>query len=193
MPIYLSLLPNDTTVSAPKSDLLTCHPSSSGNTPRRCANDSQDMFASSTRLNVPISSSDHCAVSRRAIVDRVIAHLWAPSTSKRYSFAVEDFIKFCKLHEVLLNCIWPASEDLLCFYAASMAGTLAGGTISNKISGLHFYHIQHNMPWRDSIRLRHTVKEVENLRPEASFQKEQPPITLKMLQRIKTSLDLFNP
>lgn len=126
-------------------------------------------------------------------MDNVIAHSWAPSTTKRYSSAVADFLKFCKRQDMPLTSIWPASEDLLCFYAASMARTLAGRMVSNKMSGLRSYHIQHDLLWHDSMRLRQTVKGVKNLRPDSSFQKEQPPATLEMLHIIKGALDLSKP
>lgn len=67
----------------------------------------------------------------------------------------------------------PASVDVLSLYAASMAGSLSGRAVGNKLSALKSWHIQQNMPWPSLVRLKHTVRE--------------------MMTCIKSNLDLSNP
>lgn len=87
----------------------------------------------------------------------------------------------------------PTSEDVLCLYAASMAGTLSGGAVGNKLSGLRSWQIQQDMPWPASLQLKHTVRGIKNLRPPESFQQERPPVSVEMMECLKSNLDLSSP
>lgn len=126
-------------------------------------------------------------------INEVIAHSWAASTYDKYSSAVMDFLAFCKSEGIKLSEALPSSEDLLCFYIASMAGRLAGGTAGNKISGLKSWHIENDWLWAGSLRLKHTIRGTENLRPPKSKKPERPPLSVKMLKAVRDNLDLTRP
>lgn len=68
--------------------------------------------------------------SRRHVA-RAIQNGWAGSTVKRYSGAIDQFIRFCDSESVPDHLRFPADEFVLCAFAASSAGIHARTTPRN--------------------------------------------------------------
>ncbi|KAJ7366283.1 hypothetical protein DFH08DRAFT_679712, partial [Mycena albidolilacea] len=87
----------------------------------------------------------------------------------------------------------PASEELLCCFAVSRAGEIAGGTARGAVTAVKAEHIRRGIPWKGGLRLRYTLRDVENLTPESSKREERPPVTEDMINILKAELDLGDP
>lgn len=115
-------------------------------------------FISDLNCDINLIQMSEALLSKgKGLANSLITHLWLPSTSKKYFYAVKDFLFFCNWHRISHNLIMPVSEDVLCLYVATMAGSVAGHTISNKLLGLQSWHIQHNKLFSSSLQLKHTV------------------------------------
>ncbi|KAF5381009.1 hypothetical protein D9615_003938 [Tricholomella constricta] len=126
----------------------------------------------------------------RERIDRTISQAWRPSTASRYALAVSQFTDFCSAESVPLSYCLPASEDLLCAFASSLAGHNAGATIRNKCSALRGWHIQNNVPWFGGLQLSYTIKGAENMRPANSRRPERQAVSSEMLGALYSKLDL---
>ncbi|KAF8215959.1 hypothetical protein K438DRAFT_1799827 [Mycena galopus ATCC 62051] len=98
----------------------------------------------------------------------VLEHAWAESTVEKYSYGLEVFHKFCDKQLVHHVQRLPACEELLCGFAASQAGEIAGGTARGAIVAVKAWHIINRAQWHGGIQLRYTLKGVENLTPADS-------------------------
>jgi hypothetical protein len=117
-----------------------------------------------------------------------LAHAWADSTIWKYTSGVRQFHVFCDRERVPFKFRLPASEFLLCSFAASDAGVLSGNTAQNRISAVRAWHIASNVQWYGSIRLNYVLNGVENLTPAQSCKPPRPPITRVMLEMLETHL-----
>ncbi|KAJ7102903.1 hypothetical protein C8R44DRAFT_294902 [Mycena epipterygia] len=124
-----------------------------------------------------------------AKVQRVILHAWAESTLKKYEYGLEAYWKFCDTEGVAIDKRLPADEFLLCAFAASRAGEIAGGTVRGSIAAVKAWHVIHDEHWRGGVRLRYTLRGVENLTPASSKQEQRPPVTADMLNALGRGLD----
>lgn len=127
----------------------------------------------------------------KQMVDYVINHAWSHSTLDRYDASVKQFFSFCHSRGIAPTGV--VSEDLLCSFAASMAGSRAGGTAAAKIAAVKAWHVQNNLPWMGSSRLKYTLKGTENLRPQESIKPKRPPVSSEMLDVIRNNLDMGSP
>lgn len=126
-------------------------------------------------------------------INFVINHAWSKSTLDRYESYVKEFFNFCLAWGIAFSTDGHASERLLCSFAASMAGSRAGGTALAKIAALKAWHIQNDLPWMGSSRLKYTLKGTENLRPPESIKEKRPPVSLEMFRHLRDHLDLSAP
>lgn len=117
----------------------------------------------------------------------------AKSTQSNYLSTWRAFEAFCDSQHIDTSLRFPADELVLCAFAASKAGTLAGGTAANQIAGLKTWHAIRNKPWAGGARLAYVLKGVNNLAPESSRKAPRPPITPRMLQHLHDKLDLNLP
>ncbi|KAF5387867.1 hypothetical protein D9615_000290 [Tricholomella constricta] len=122
-------------------------------------------------------------------VEATIANAWRPSTVTRYSQSIDEFLLFCSQNGIPPSLCLPAAEDLLCAFAASFAGVLAGRTIRNKCSVLRQWHISNNLPWLGGMQLGYVIKGAENTRPRSSVRPLRPAVTEDMLHCLNASLD----
>ncbi|KAF5378168.1 hypothetical protein D9615_007586 [Tricholomella constricta] len=130
--------------------------------------------------------------SLQARVDQAILNAWRPSTSVGYSRAVRQFFDFCNLNNVPPSACIPASEDLLCAFAASFGGTHAGSTIRAKCSALRAWHIQNSLPWLGGTQLAYVIKGCANMRPVPS-QSKRAAFSLMTLVQLLNTLDRSSP
>ncbi|KAJ6597345.1 hypothetical protein B0H10DRAFT_1803378, partial [Mycena sp. CBHHK59/15] len=84
----------------------------------------------------------------------------------------------------------PASEFLLCAFAASYAGSLAVSTVEGKLAAIRAWHIINDERYNGSVRLNYVLKGIENLAPDAL--PSRPPITDDMLLMLHRHLDHSN-
>ncbi|KAF9223568.1 hypothetical protein BS17DRAFT_796183 [Gyrodon lividus] len=85
------------------------------------------------------------------------------------------------------------SEDLLCAFAASRVGLLAGQTVQNHLAAVKAWHIYNNAPWLGGVRLRYILHGVKNLAPATSKRPPRFPITRAMLSLLTRFMVLSDP
>lgn len=139
------------------------------------------------------SKLPHLSRHAQSKVDWAIQNAWAKSTLGKYGNGVDHFLGFCKLEKVSEKFRLPASEFLLCAFAAHRAGTIAGGTIRNEISAVHAWHTLNNATYHGGSRLAYVLKGCEDLTPDSSRKPPRPPITRSMLEILHKHLDKDNP
>lgn len=127
------------------------------------------------------------------MVDIALGHAWADSTLDKYKNSLSHFHAFCDKENVPMAARLPASEFLLCAFAASNTGVLAGSTVSGKLAAVRAWHIINNTNYLGSVRLCYVVKGVENMSPSSSSRPPRPPITADMLRILHNNLDMTAP
>ncbi|KAJ7747966.1 hypothetical protein DFH07DRAFT_802895 [Mycena maculata] len=126
-----------------------------------------------------------------AKVHHAIQNAWAESTLKKYNQGLKAFLRFCDTEQINPDQRLPADEFLLCAFAASRAGEIAGVTARGAVAAVKAWHIINNAEWRGGIRLRYTLRGVENLGP--SKHDQRPPVTEAMLRALDKDLDHGDP
>jgi hypothetical protein len=101
-----------------------------------------------------------------------LKNTWSPSTFSAYSRSIKFFTSFCNTQKIPAKTRFPASEFLLCAFAASKAGHLSGKTIQNHLTALKAWHHIHNVEWKGGTYLRLVMKGINNLTPLTS---KKPP------------------
>lgn len=129
----------------------------------------------------------------RAHITEAIQSGWADSTMKRYSGAIDQFIRFCDEEGVPNHLRFPADEFVLCAFAASSVRKHSRSTPRNRLSALKAWHIAHNMEWKGSSRLRYVLNGVHNLAPRRSRRPPRPPVNAKMISQLVQHLDPDSP
>jgi hypothetical protein len=127
------------------------------------------------------------------LVAHTLHHSLSRSTRKAYSHSIDLFNTFCDKENIPLQLRLPASELLLCAFAASNAGISSGNTVRNHISALKAWHYIHDVEWRGSTRLHLVLRGVKNLTPLSSKRLPRSPIDSKMLTMLVRGLDLHEP
>lgn len=126
-------------------------------------------------------------------VKAIIQHAWKPSTRRAYSIAVRQFVDYCYVNAIPNHEALPASETLLCDFASSFSGRVAGRTVSAKCDAIRAWHIENGYAYQGGLQLEYVIKGIENLRPQSSFRPKRPPVSREMLSCIEKSLDLSLP
>jgi hypothetical protein len=158
------------------------------------ASDFPRMTPPSTKPSLfPEPPEPYLATNIVSKLNSTILAAWAPNTLEKYRLGVARFVYFCTEQRVASEFQLPASEFLLCAFAASSAGVRSGSTIRNDISAVRAWHIVSNVPYFGNLRLNYTLKGVENLTPESSKRPPRPPITLNMLHILYENLNLMDP
>jgi hypothetical protein len=119
----------------------------------------------------------------------MIKHAWQPSTLGKYEGGFNKFTAFCNRENIPTDRCLPASESLLCAFAASSVGVHAGDTISSDLSAVHAWHIINDAPYYGGLRLKYTIKGACNLTPDASKRPLRPLVSWEMLQMLVRELD----
>jgi hypothetical protein len=120
---------------------------------------------------------------------------WAPSTSLKYSAGITSFMRFCDSNDIPCQLRLPADKFTLCAYAASHLRWTAGSTACSNLSAVRAWHIANNVPYagQNSLRLRYTLKGVENLCPLSSRKPVRPPVTRRLLEILQSALNPASP
>lgn len=132
----------------------------------------------------PLSSSS------AAKVDLVLSHAWVDSTTSRYQASLEAFLLFCNSERVPASLHLPASNDLLCAFAASKIGSVGAGTVQGYLAAIKAWHVLSNKPWLGGACLRYILNGIANLAPVFSSRPPRPPISRASLILLTRGLDL---
>ncbi|KAJ7512573.1 hypothetical protein B0H11DRAFT_2151964 [Mycena galericulata] len=133
------------------------------------------------------------SAAAEAKIQRALQHAWAESTVQKYSSSLEAFFRFCDKEKVAKEQRLPASEFLLCAFAASRVGEVAGVTARGAIAAVKAWHIMNDAAWNGGLRLRYTIRGVNNLAPASSKQDQRPPVTAAMLDILEAELNHDDP
>ncbi|KEP45125.1 putative DNA breaking-rejoining enzyme [Rhizoctonia solani 123E] len=108
-------------------------------------------------------------------------------TKRNYSSFINQFVSFCRSEGLDETAIFPAEEITLCAFISSFTGEKSGGTASSAIAALKAWHRLHGLDWKGGY-LRVAV-----LAPPTSRRPPRPPVTLEMLQALRSHLDFSVP
>jgi hypothetical protein len=122
------------------------------------------------------------------LLSQVLAASWADSTLKNYNRGIAAFSAWCDTKGVAAHLRLPASEALLCEFAASSAGIHSGSSARNALAGLRALHLLLGVPYQGGTRLAQALKGVENLRPPNSRRPPRPPVTVHLLDILALNL-----
>lgn len=95
-------------------------------------------------------------------VRSVIQHIWKPLTRRIYTSTVQQFLDYCHIHAIPNVDTLPALESLLCDFAASFVGRVAGKTVSAKCDAIHVWHIKNGYSYQGNTQLEYMIKGIEN-------------------------------
>ncbi|KAJ7312509.1 hypothetical protein DFH08DRAFT_717678 [Mycena albidolilacea] len=129
----------------------------------------------------------------KAKIQHALEHAWADSTIEKCSQGLEAYHRFCDKQQIPVSYRLPASEELLCAFAAARVGEIAGGTARSAVAAVKAWHIIQDTLWMGGLRLRYTLKGVEKLVPSNSSCDELPPVTKDMLNQLEKELNLTTP
>ncbi|KAJ7103266.1 hypothetical protein B0H15DRAFT_1017052 [Mycena belliarum] len=143
----------------------------------------------------PGSQQEKPKISREAQdkIQIAIQNAWAQPTLKKYGASLEAFLRFCDKENIPDSQRLPAGEVLLCAFAASRAGEIAGSTARDAIAAVKAWHVVHDADWNGGLRLKYTLRGVEHLAPSTSKHDERPPVTAAMLDILERKLDHSDP
>lgn len=114
----------------------------------------------------------------------------APRTHKTYEQGVKSFLAFCDRERIAPDTRVPASENLLCAFAADGVGRLASSTVNSAINGVRAWHIELGLSWQGGVRLARTIKGVGYLAPASSTRPPRIAFRAHMLETLVNGLDL---
>ncbi|RDB16022.1 hypothetical protein Hypma_003463 [Hypsizygus marmoreus] len=130
--------------------------------------------------------------------DRVL--LWTTPHSAEFQVALEAELPEPAIQKLFRVMLFSLDEEtrsnygagLLCFTHASAAGTASSSTLDNWLGGLHYWHIVNGAPWHGLDMLHHVRCGFAKLVPLSFKRAKRPPVTIKALTVLKSSLDLSN-
>lgn len=124
----------------------------------------------------------------------VINSAWAPATRDCYGSGLLVFHVFCDTRNIPEDQRCPASPLLIISFISSCAGSYAGSTLDNYISGIRAWHILHGQAWAmDDAQIRTALAGAANLAPPSSKRPKRAPVTVEIMTKILAQLDLSNP
>jgi len=131
-------------------------------------------------------------VSKRtqAAISHALENARSPATSKAFQRTQDDFRAFCIERKYLEQHHLPVKEEVLCAFALSFQGRVAGATVRGKISNLKKWHEFEGAVWHGGLKLRTVLDFVEKCTPATSRKDLRKEITTDMLQLLINELDL---
>ncbi|KAJ3847696.1 hypothetical protein EV368DRAFT_50710 [Lentinula lateritia] len=116
--------------------------------------------------------------------------LVAAKTQSRKRNNITEFLDWAHLQHLRAKDILPASEVILCEYAAEFGGKLAGSSVKAKLAAIKGWTITKGFAWQGSDRLRKVLAGVERSAPPSSFRPEREPVKKSHLSILHSDLDL---
>lgn len=103
---------------------------------------------------------------------------------------VHHYLRWCTDGKFRASEVLPAPEWLLCEYAASFAGSVAGGTAQGYLSAVKSWHIRKGAGWKGGKNLRDMLQGVERQAPASSRREERLPVKESYITHLHNDLDL---
>jgi hypothetical protein len=103
---------------------------------------------------------------------------------------VRHYLEWCEDRKLTAANALPAPEWLLCEYAASFAGCVAGGTAQGYISAVRGWHTRKGVVWNGGKNLRDMLRGVERQAPPSSRREERLPVKEEFIEHLHHDLDL---
>ncbi|KAJ3772575.1 hypothetical protein FB446DRAFT_703769 [Lentinula raphanica] len=101
---------------------------------------------------------------------------------------VVKFLDWAHLQGLAIPDVLPASENTLCNYAASFAGTVSGSTVKSKISSLKSWTVLEGHAWLGGARLKKVLSGVDRATPPSSLRPKRHPVLPKHLRLLHDDL-----
>ncbi|KAJ3924674.1 MAG: hypothetical protein NXY57DRAFT_969322 [Lentinula lateritia] len=103
---------------------------------------------------------------------------------------IAEFLDWAHQHRLHAKDVLPASEVILCEYAAEFRGKLAGASVKAKLSAIKGWTIMKGYTWQGGDCLRKVLTGVERSAPPSSFRPEREPVKKSHLSILHAELDL---
>ncbi|KAJ3974907.1 hypothetical protein EV361DRAFT_892163 [Lentinula raphanica] len=111
----------------------------------------------------------------------------AKTRQRRFNDVVK-FLDWAHAAHLTIPDILPASENILCNYAASLAGSVSESTAKSKISSLKSWTTLEGHRWLGGDRLKKVLAGVERATPPSSFRTKRHPVLPKHLRALHDGL-----
>ncbi|KAJ3830808.1 DNA breaking-rejoining enzyme, partial [Lentinula raphanica] len=95
---------------------------------------------------------------------------------------VDTFLLFATKRGLKPEDVSPPSEQLICEFAVSFAGKVAGATARTYVSAVKKWVIRRGLVWNGGPRLDQVLKGVNRHTPETSVQEERSPVKIEYLK-----------
>ncbi|KAF7334413.1 putative reverse transcriptase domain protein [Mycena venus] len=129
----------------------------------------------------------------KAHLEWTLQHAWSESTLEKYGSSLAAFHEYCDKEGVSVSQRLPANEFLLCTYASSRVGEIAGRTARSALAAVKAWHTINGAEWRGGIRLRYTLRAVKNMAPSSSKRPMHPPVSATMVDILGEELNHEDP
>jgi hypothetical protein len=127
-------------------------------------------------------------------VKDLLTNAWQESTRSSYATGLLTFHVFCDQKNISEHARAPASTDLIVAFISAMAGSLAGPTINNYISGIRTWHIIHKIPWDiNHLTVETALRAATVSAPHKSSKPPRQPVTVEYLASILNHLNRDDP
>ncbi|KAJ3559982.1 hypothetical protein NP233_g11130 [Leucocoprinus birnbaumii] len=125
-------------------------------------------------------------------IQTALSGSWAPSTMQGYRLAIQKYHQFCDRENISKPLRTPASELVLCAFAADNVGKLSAAVAHNQLAAIKAWHVANNWTWHGSDRLTQILRGVKNLAPITAHHEARQPIPLHAIELLNSRLDKSN-
>ncbi|KAF5372848.1 hypothetical protein D9758_001476 [Tetrapyrgos nigripes] len=139
--------------------------------PQKRSNSLPPKFADEPSFNT-LRNPNLSDAAAAAIAGSVVSE-----TRRRQQLAVTEFAVWANDMGLHPDEVLPASEAILCEFAASFLGRRAGGTVKAKLSALKTWHLNLGFKWNGADLLRRALTGIDRQSPASSHRPERPAVT----------------
>src|SRR5882762_4932818 len=121
----------------------------------------------------------------------VINVSWAQGTRDTYGAGLLVYHVFCDMRDIPEDERCPASPLLVITFISSCAGSYAGSTLANYVFAVKAWHLLHGATWSmNDAEVKAALTGAATLAPPTSKRPKRKPITINLMERIFSKLDL---
>ncbi|KAJ3819608.1 hypothetical protein F5880DRAFT_1462909, partial [Lentinula raphanica] len=95
---------------------------------------------------------------------------------------VDVFLLFAAKRGLKPVDVSPPTEQLICEFAVSFAGKVAGATARTYVTAVKKWVIRRGLVWKGGPRLDQVLKGVNRHTPDSSLQEERSPVKIEYLK-----------
>jgi len=126
----------------------------------------------------------------RERIKDLLTNAWQESTRASYGTGLLTYHVFCDQRNIDEASRAPASTDLIIAFVSAIAGSFAGSTINNYVSGIRTWHIIHHVPWNiNHLAVDTALRAATASAPSKSTKPPRQPTTTDYLTSILNHLD----